>query len=344
MEYQVIVNELDQAQWEDYARAFADYNVYQTWGYQEVRARLDHQDVARVVVKGADARVVTMAQIRVKRVKALGLTIGYVQHGPLVHDRLGAVIGSDEAVGQLWNACRGLGINTLRIVPNVVEDETGRAYVTALGRAGFSPTTQVRPYRTFVLPVHDSADGIRQRLHKSFRRDLKTAEKSGLEIQCASDEGALEVLGNLYRGLLGRKGFKGLDFEEFAGTQRLLADREKMDILIVRLEQEPVGALLMSCLGDTALVLLAATNDKALTCGAAYLLWYTGAVMAGQKGMKRFDTGGIDPDENPGVFTFKSRMGGEELLHIGALEVCATATRKAVWRLSERVYRLVHGS
>jgi lipid II:glycine glycyltransferase (peptidoglycan interpeptide bridge formation enzyme) len=342
MEYKVIVNELDEAQWESYACEFADYNIYQTWAYQEVRARMDHQEVARVVVKDASERVVTMAQIRVKRVRPVGLAIGYVQRGPLLHDRSGAVVGSAEAVEQLWAACGRLGINTLRIVPNVVDDETGRVFAGMLGRAGFSQAKQIRPFRTFVLPVHDSADEIRERLHKSFRRDLKKAEKTGLEIQCSSEEGACEVLGELYHGLIDRKGFQGLDFEEFAGTQRLLPDREKMDILIARLGQEPVGALLMSCLGDTALVLLAATNDKALTCCASYLLWYTGAVRAGQKGMKKFDTGGIDPDENPGVFTFKSRMGGQETLHIGAFDVCSTAARQVVWRLSERVYRLVH--
>ena len=83
MSYEVIIDNVDKAEWERYAKGFADYSIYQTWSHQQVRAEMDGQEVNRVVIKDENGHVVTMCQIRIKRVKSLGLRIGYVQCGPL---------------------------------------------------------------------------------------------------------------------------------------------------------------------------------------------------------------------------------------------------------------------
>ncbi len=55
--------------------------------------------------------------------------------------------------------------------------------------------------------------------------------------------------------------------------------------------------------------------------------------------MKRYDLGGIDPKNNPNVYQFKSRMGGEEHFYIGAFEACTNSIVKNLWRVVETFYR-----
>jgi len=57
--------------------------------------------------------------------------------------------------------------------------------------------------------------------------------------------------------------------------------------------------------------------------------------------MKRYDLGGIDPENNPAVYNFKHGTRGEEVFHIGTFDICANSVVKRIWRLGERAYRLV---
>lgn len=339
MSYQVIVNNVNRAEWEMYAREFADYSIYQTWPYQQVRADMNQQEISRVVVKDENGRVATMCQVRIKRVKLLGLKIGYVQWGPLVRAKDGTLRCSAQALRSLHEAYVGIKVNVLRVVPNVRDDEIGKQLSEMLIRGGFQYVHSMAPYRTLTLRVDDSQEEIRKRLRKSFRRDLKKAENSGIEVSEGQDEELCKILKDLYLASLKRKGFKGLDVQEFIKTQQILSSAEKMNIIVAYLDGEPIAAHLASNLGDTGVVLLAASSEKGLACGASYLIWYKGSVAAWRAGMKRYDLGGIDPDNNPTVYQFKSRMGRQEVFHIGAFDACSSSHVKIIWRICEKIYQ-----
>jgi len=341
MACEVIVDNISRGDWERYAGNFADYSIYQTWPYQQVRAEMDGQEVNRVVVKDENGYVVTMCQIRIKHIIPLGLRIGYVQWGPLFRGKDGKIICSTEALKNLREAYLTHKVNVFRVVPNARDDEVGRCFAEMLQSAGFTHVKSVEPYCTFVLPVDDSEEEIRRRLRKSFRRDLRYAEKADIEIKEGKNKEFCDMLEKLYHGLLRRKKFKGLNPREFIETQNSLSTAEKMNIILAYKDAEPVAAHLASNLGDTAVVLLAASNEEGLACGSSYLIWYKGAISALHAGMKWYDLGGIDPDNNPTVYQFKSRMGGEEAFHIGTFEACSSGMVKNVWRVAEKVYRLV---
>ncbi|MCK5271065.1 MAG: peptidoglycan bridge formation glycyltransferase FemA/FemB family protein [Sedimentisphaerales bacterium] len=338
MTHQVIIDDFDSRQWEKYACEFADYSIYQTWAYQQSRADMTGQKVSKVVVRNEKSQIVTMAQVRIKHFKRFGFKIGYIQWGPLVRGKDGSIRCSLEALKELKQAYLDKEVNVLRVVPNVCNDEKGAQISRMLTSGGFGHVRSFSPYRTFLLKVDDSEEGIRKRLRKSFRRDLKKAEKAGIEIREGHDEGFCEILKGLYLTSLERKGFKGLDMQEFVGPQRLLAPAEKMNIIVACFDGEPVSAFLESHLGDTSVVLLAASNEKGLACGASYLIWYRGVVSAFHAGMKWCDLGGIDPDDNPNVYQFKSRMGPEETFHIGAFDACRNFPARAMWHVSEKAY------
>jgi len=335
----VIIDNFDKTQWEHYAKGFADYSIYQTWAYQQVRAEMDNQKISRIVIKDGDSDVATMCQVRIKCIRPFRFKIGYVQWGPLFRDGDGKITCTRETLEKLRQAYLGGTVHVLRLVPNLLTDEREQTFAEMLQEAGFYRVPILKPYRSFVLPTDDSEEEIRKRLRKSFRRDLKKAEKAGIEIRQGHDREFCKILEDLYLASIKRKGFKGLDPQEFVKTQSMLSSSEKMNIIVAYLDGEPIAAHLASNLGDTGVVLLAASNEKGLTCGASYLIWYKGAVAACCAGMKRYDLGGIDPDSNPNVYQFKSRMGGKECFHIGAFEAYSSSHVKIIWRICERIYR-----
>ncbi len=341
MKYRVFIDGVSREQWERNAQLFADYSIYQTWPYQQVRGEMDGQDISCAIVIDEADNPVTMCQVRIKKVKGLRLRIGYVQSGPLLRRKKGEPSCPVEAFRELRNAYVGPYVDVLRVVPNIIDDEAGKLISCSLEQGGFERVGNFTPYRTFIVQTDDSHEGIRSRLRKSFRRDLKKAEKLGMQLSRGTGNEFCKLLEDLYIESIRRKGFKGLNPEEFTRTQGLLLPSEKMDFFAVSQDGEPIAVLLSSSLGDTSLVLLAAANEKGLECGASYIVWYQGALAAKDAGMKAYDLGGIDKKHNPNVYQFKSRIGGEETCHIGAFEANINWIVKSIWRVAERIYRRI---
>ncbi len=65
MACEVIVDNISREDWERYAGNFADYSIYQTWAYQQVRAKMDGQQLSRAMIMDKIGQVVTMCQVRI---------------------------------------------------------------------------------------------------------------------------------------------------------------------------------------------------------------------------------------------------------------------------------------
>jgi lipid II:glycine glycyltransferase (peptidoglycan interpeptide bridge formation enzyme) len=341
VKYEVCIDSLSKEQWEQCASKFTDHNLYQTWGYQQIRAQNDHQQLERVIVKDQENDIVTMCHIRIKRSTVLGLKIGYVQWGPLLGS---PKINSDSltaALKLLLSIYVGTRVNILRLVPNVSDDERGKQVSRIFESCGLTRVQSVPRYRTMILDITSSKEEIRNRLHRSWRRYLKKAEENNIEIREGLELEYFDILKKLYLSSRERKHFQGLNPEEFSQIQQLLTSREKMNVVVAYYQKEPVTAHITSHLGNTALGIMAASSEKGLNCWASYIVWWITLLSAKRAGMKIYDLAGIDPDDNPSVYQFKLRMGAKEIYHIGAFESCDNLRVKATWRMTEKAYNVV---
>ncbi len=84
-------------------------------------------------------------------------------------------------------------------------------------------------------------------------------------------------------------------------------------VMIARDGNQDVAGHVVSMLGDTAVYLFGATNDRGRSSKAGYQLMWQSMMRAKENGCSWFDLGGIDTDANPGVTRFKKRMGGMEV-------------------------------
>ena len=64
---------------------------------------------------------------------------------------------------------------------------------------------------------------------------------------------------------------------------------------------------------DLSIALLLTLDRLSPLERAAFLLQWAVIEHARERGLKRYDLGGIDPDANPDVYRFKGRMGGQEV-------------------------------
>ena len=334
------VDKVDRRDWERYAGDFADYSIYQTWPYQQTRADTDGQELNRVVIEDENGHVSMMGHVRIKKVRALGIKIGYMQWGPLLRGRSGELSCNIATLEKLARDYLGTYVNVLRLRPNVIDNAVGQRVVEMLESSGFERVPAPAPYRTIMFPLEGSETDLRTKLNRNWRRNLKKAEKAEVKIEqeCSSH---FDVFEKLYAAALKRKRFKGLDPQEFAQSQSILSPEEKMTVTVAYFQGEATTVLVTSNLGDTAVDILAANSEKALQCGSSFLVYWKAFCASKRDGMKRYDLGGIDPENNPAVYNFKRGTRGEEVFHIGTFDICANSVVKRIWRLGERAYRFL---
>jgi lipid II:glycine glycyltransferase (peptidoglycan interpeptide bridge formation enzyme) len=114
-----------------------------------------------------------------------------------------------------------------------------------------------------------------------------------------------------------------------------------MRILICELDGIPVAGLVASAMGDSAIYLLGATSDNGLNSKGAYLLQWTMIQWLKENGFKWYDLGGIDPEGNPGVYSFKRGLSGIDVSQLTPLVACSSVVSSAIVRATLAVHRVV---
>jgi len=344
MTYCVQIAEISQNEWELLARDFADYTVYQTWAYQRVRTALKGESSRCVVVQDGSGQAVSMAHMRIIRVPLARIRVGYIRWGPLTRSsKQGERLDRRGLLTVLKNELVPNHVDVLRLVPNAYVHEDADDWIGCLGEAGFRPATSVEPYHTMLFPVDIPEEEMSNRLHKKWRATLRKAEKQGMQVLETQDVRYLRELDKIYRESRARKGFAGLDLDEYIRIQELLLPDQKLNMIVILYEGEPQTIDVTSHLGDTATGLFQSSSEKGLQMGSSYLAWWHVLLAAKRAGMKRYDLGGVDPEGNPHVYQFKLRMGAEEARQPGGFEACSSGAVRRIWRLVERGYQMVKG-
>jgi len=329
MVYEVMIDNFKVDEWRRRAATFADYSIYQTWAYQQVRVENSGQNISRIIIKDENENTVLMAQVRIKKLP-VGLSVGYVQFGPLARNEQGGLSCTAEALAEFRQACVGPIVSVLRLVPNIRKGQLGDQLEPMLESAGFNRVQNIPLYHTMLVSLMESENEIFSRIYKEGRRLIRRAGEKGIEITDDTSDESFEILETMYYKAKQRKGFTGIDSNQFRRTQLELADGEKMRILIARVDGEPVSAQAISHFGDMAIPVVFANDPKGLKSGAAYLLWWRSYQTSRKLGMKYYDLGGIDKEKNPKGYLFKKRMGGEEKYNIGVFDCCGNAAAKAM--------------
>jgi lipid II:glycine glycyltransferase (peptidoglycan interpeptide bridge formation enzyme) len=316
------IDKISESDWNDLLLQFADASIYQTWAYGAVhwgRTQLSHLVLKR------NGEIVAATQVRIVQIPIIKKGVAYIRWGPLW--RLNGLEAEIEIFSQALSALkreyvekRGL---LLRIIPNVFRtDSCAPSVLSLLAELGFSLQTTTPAYHTMRLDLSKSIEDIRKGLHQRWRNKLKNAEKSGFTVSIQSDDAAYQRFLDAYHQMMSRKRFETtVDPTEFARIQSTLPGMFKMQVLLCEKDGELFNALVVAPAGDTAIYLLAATANAGLQANGAFLLQWKAIEMLKQDGRRWYDLGGVNPLTNPGVYQFKSGIGGEDVMQSG-LHTC----------------------
>jgi lipid II:glycine glycyltransferase (peptidoglycan interpeptide bridge formation enzyme) len=334
--WQTSLNPLTPAEWSELLAEFADGNFYQTHAYGSVswgRTSLTH-----LVVREADiARAIAQVrQIRLGR----WFGVAYVRWGPCARRRSETWNSAAfrEALASLsreFVRCRRW---VLRVVPNLFqEDEQASTALQVLQETGFQKDEATAPYRTLRVDLRESLEEIRRRLDGKWRNQLNAATRNGLEIEEGNDEALFRRFLGLYDEMMSRKRFEtSVDVREFACIQEQLPASEKMRVALAGQSGQLHAGVVTTAVGHTGVYLLGATGQDGLKSKASSLLQWRMIEYLKGAGCDFYDLGGINPEANPGVYHFKSGMGGVEVHQLGRFELSPSEARRRLLHWAER--------
>jgi lipid II:glycine glycyltransferase (peptidoglycan interpeptide bridge formation enzyme) len=219
--------------------------------------------------------------------------------------------------------------------------ETGPDYPDVMKDAGFERNENIKPYHTILFPLEIDPEEMRLKFHNKWRASLRKAEKNDMQVYETQDIQTLLEFERIYQQSQERKGFTGLNVGEFIQAQEKLPAEQKLNIIVIKKDNDLLSVDINSYLGDTSLGIFQSTTEKGLSLGASYLAWWNTFQVAKRVGMRRYDMGGIDPVGNPNVYQFKQRMGGDEVFHLGCFEAYASRSVKRICSLLDTCYRWI---
>lgn len=315
--YEVEIDGMAECAWYEALDGFCDANLYQTWAYGVVRR--GRGSLSHIVLR-RDGDIVAMAQLRVLKAPLLKVGIAYLRWGP-VCERKGHAFDPDVmhafavALRAEYTDARGL---YLQVAPNAFDDSMrAEAAQAAFSAAGYRPETVGDPYRTLVVDLAPEVAELRQQLDQKWRNQLNGAERNDLVVEESESMEAYRGFCDLYEAMWSRKRFTRIvSVEEYGSIQAALPPQHRMRILTCLVDGAPVAGLVWSMMGDTGLLIFAATTERGMAVKGANLLQWRLVQTLKERGARYYDLGGIDPDGNPGVYRFKRGLSGRDRSYI----------------------------
>jgi lipid II:glycine glycyltransferase (peptidoglycan interpeptide bridge formation enzyme) len=312
---------------------FEDANIYQTWPYGAVR--WGENNLSHLLLRRGDEPV-AMAQVIIVRPPHLRAGMAHLRWGPMFHLKgraFDAEIARHMSSALYREYVQKQGL-FLRILPNAYLKST-RAHIFRSTFEHFhsEPFLARWSYRTFDIDLTPSLEDLRMKLKQKWRNHLNKAERNGLTVK--EDNGAklFPVFIQLFNDMLARKKLeKVTEVEEFEQIQQLLPMGYRMQVFICEQDGVPIAGTVGSVMGDTGIYLFGAANEQGRKAQGSYMLQWRMIQWFKKKGAKHYDLGGINPDTNPGVYSFKRGLSGDDVHYMNPLVSCDSVASKVLAR------------
>jgi len=211
-----------------------------------------------------------------------------------------------------------------------------------LRSAGFVRRQERPVERTIYLDLSPDLDALRQGLAQKWRNGLNQSERRNVTVEARTDDAAMGAFETLYDEMWTGKRFETrVSVSSFRRVQAALPADQKLTVRLAYYDGDVIAGHVASCLGDTCIYMLGASNEEGRRRKASYLLQWKTIEAAKAAAARWYDLGGIDPKANPGVYRFKAGLGGRECCFLGEYVATARGSGKVLVPLAEKVYRLL---
>lgn len=179
-----------------------------------------------------------------------------------------------------------------------------------------APDTGVR---TIWLELAQGVDTLKKRIDKQWLYGSRRAAREGVEVRCASNREEVKTFFNMCLGISRDKGF------ELPGSEALMqlllrrsdAPNQEMRLFLALYEGKIGAGAFVARSGQHAHYFWGAADRALSRQRVGEAVQWAVIEWAASCGCTRYDLEGIDPVNNPGVYAFKRKMGGDEVVLCG---------------------------
>jgi hypothetical protein len=338
------VKRLSKQQWDTLTPMFRDTSYRQLGSYAKAAAlRVGASSELNGLFE--DETLIGLADVRVKTIPLTSLGIAYLSHAPVTSgdgkfcaEKFGRCV---EALREEYVQRRRL---VLRLIPALAGGQCQELQTTTLEACGFRRCAHLSPRETFILDLARPIATIRKQADLHWRRNLAKAEKADIRITRSLEPDDFDQFERIFLELTKRKDFKpNQDVRFFKTIQPGIPADQKLVLHLAWHGDELVAGHLGSFVGDTAVYLLGAANASGRDMRASYLLHWAVVEYAQNAGNIYYDLGGVDKQQNPGVFRFKQGLNGRAVMDVGPYECTPGILKSGVLHLFEGARDAVRG-
>jgi lipid II:glycine glycyltransferase (peptidoglycan interpeptide bridge formation enzyme) len=334
---QVIVDGCTETEWNVMLRAFSDATINQTWSFGASLS--GENNLSHLLVKSAE-NILAVAQVRLYTLPLIGKGLAYLPWGPLWHLKESA-LNTDNlrymlcALIKEYVERRGL---YLRILPHIWEtDPNAEKLKNIFSEEGFDwkQSTDM----TLHVDLSPSLESIRKGFHQKWRNLLNSAEKHGLSFIEGRSQQIFNEFMRVYRSMIERKNYDNpVDIEKFAAMFERLPEELRPLVILTGKGDDYYAGGVFSTIGDTGIFLLGAVNEEGMKTKASYLVQWRVINYLKENEFKKYDLGGVDPEETPNTFHFKAGLCGKNPAierRLGEFNACTSYISKLAVKFGE---------
>jgi CelD/BcsL family acetyltransferase involved in cellulose biosynthesis len=198
------------------------------------------------------------------------------------------------------------------------------------------------------LSLEPTLDTLWDNLDGAARRAVRKAEKEGVQSMIASDPADMRYFFDLHLSIRKYKyGLLAQPYSLFENIWRRLLDDHRGFLLLASYQGRVIGSVVYLIWQDTLIYKFSASSADSLELRATDLLIWEGMKYAKKKGLRYFDFGLSDLDQD-GLIRFKCKFANEQktinFLVANEPEIQGDLTRQASAMLQELTRLLTHES
>ena len=328
---QIITN---QTEWQHALTQLPHNHVLQSWPWGEVKSRWSWQPTRLLwrdgdTVIGASDTIVGAAQVLRRAVPYTPWSILYVSKGPLFDYRDISLAG--RILTDLEQYAAQQGALFIKIDPDVSlgwgeqnePDMFGQIFRELLVKRGwcFSPE-QIQFRNTMLIDLSQSEEALLAAMKSKWRYNIRLAGRKGVTIEHGTMADIPQFY-HMYAETAARDEFLIRPEAYYRDVWETFMEVGQADMLLAKVEGEPVAGLLLFYAGQTAWYLYGASTGQHRKLMPNHLLQWTAMQQAKARGCTLYDMWGApnifdETDSMWGVYRFKQGFGGQVVHGLGA--------------------------
>ncbi|MBA3822966.1 MAG: peptidoglycan bridge formation glycyltransferase FemA/FemB family protein [Ktedonobacterales bacterium] len=299
----------DATEWDALLATQPQAHPLQTWGWGEVK-RTAGWGAKRIAVTEADGTLRAAAQVLVRRVPRLPLSVTYIPRGPVIDPQDGA--GLAELMAAVDRYSRSIGAIFCKVDPAWF---AGTPHV--LTSAKFIPSGQtIQVTDSYTIDLKQSEEDLLAHMRGKTRQHLRNAQKEGVQIVRDTTGEWLNTCYQIYLETASRAHF-GLHpaayYEHIYRTYRA----EQQYLYVAFVAEVPMAFLWMACFGQFAVEFYGGVSDAGQKSLANTLLKWHAIREMKNAGYALYDLNGR---VTQGIGQFKTGFGPEASSWVGPFD------------------------